>query len=79
MTEIGNGAFYDCKSLESVVIPGSVTTIGEYAFEGCDNLKEIFIYSTMEQVENRWTTVYGNMDLKSGTLIHCADGDLRVN
>lgn len=29
---IGNEAFYDCTSLTSIEIPGSVTSIGDYAF-----------------------------------------------
>lgn len=40
-TEIGEGAFYDCESLESITIPDSVTTIGRLAFAFCKNLEEI--------------------------------------
>ena len=35
VTSIGEGAFYDCSSLESVTIPNSVTSIGDYAFAYC--------------------------------------------
>lgn len=38
MTSIGASAFYNCRSLTSVTIPKSVTSIGENAFSGCDNL-----------------------------------------
>ena len=40
---IGNSAFEDCTSLESVTIPDSVTTIGGYAFSGCTSLESVTI------------------------------------
>ena len=43
VTEIGDGAFKDCKSLESITIPESVTEIGDWAFEGCASLESIKI------------------------------------
>ena len=36
-------AFEDCKSLRSLVIPNSVTSIGEGAFIGCESLKSIVL------------------------------------
>ena len=41
--KIGDGAFYDCSSLESVTIPDSVTTIGKEAFYGCSSLTSVTI------------------------------------
>ena len=35
ITEIGDYAFSDCKSLKFVAIAPSVETIGEYSFDGC--------------------------------------------
>ncbi len=35
VTNIGDSAFYDCKSLTSINIPNSVTNIGDEAFWGC--------------------------------------------
>ena len=35
VTNIGNYAFYECKSLTNINIPNSVTNIGDYAFRGC--------------------------------------------
>ena len=35
VVEIGNEAFRDCYDLTSVVIPNSVTRIGDDAFYGC--------------------------------------------
>jgi hypothetical protein len=38
---IGGGAFWVCTSLESIIIPESVTNIGEYAFVGCESITSI--------------------------------------
>ena len=32
------GAFFDCTNLEKILIPDTVVSIGEWAFEDCDNL-----------------------------------------
>ena len=40
VTAIGNGAFYGCTGLSSVVIPDGVTVIGSGVFCGCDNLSD---------------------------------------
>ena len=40
MTSIGNEAFDNCSSLQSVTIPNSVTSIGFAAFD-CYNLKKV--------------------------------------
>ncbi|MEE1215554.1 MAG: leucine-rich repeat domain-containing protein [Bacteroidaceae bacterium] len=36
VTTIGNYAFWECSSLQSIDIPNSVTTIGNYAFYNCN-------------------------------------------
>lgn len=38
-TKIGDGAFYNCAGLENIIIPDSVISIGNGAFEGCTSLK----------------------------------------
>ena len=43
VTEIGEKAFYDYSSLNSITIPDSVTSIGRHAFEGCTSLTSIII------------------------------------
>ena len=43
VTEIGEYAFFDCKSLTEIVIPNSVTEIGKSAFQGCSSLTEVVI------------------------------------
>ena len=35
VTSITEVAFYDCDSLKNIVIPNSVTNIGDYAFINC--------------------------------------------
>ena len=43
VTEIGSGAFAECRSLENVRIPVSVTKIGDNAFRGCLRMEAIVI------------------------------------
>lgn len=38
MTSIGDRAFLGCSGLTNLNIPDSVTSIGKYAFDGCDKL-----------------------------------------
>lgn len=46
VTEIAEEAFHDFKTLKSVTIPGSITSIGEHAFRGCplDTIKLCSLY-----------------------------------
>ena len=41
VTEIGNGAFGNCKLIENVSIPATVTTIRDEAFMGCSDLASL--------------------------------------
>jgi hypothetical protein len=41
VTNIGNYAFDDCRSLTTITIPNSVTTIGNRAFAHCRRLRNI--------------------------------------
>ena len=43
VTQIGNGAFWNCNGLTSITIPESVTSIGEQSFDGCSHLTSITI------------------------------------
>ncbi len=43
VTSIASDKFRNCKSLESITIPASVTNIGDYAFYECTNLKNVYI------------------------------------
>lgn len=50
VTSIGDEAFYDCKSLTSIMISDSVTEIGFLAFGGCRNLTSITIPDSMTRI-----------------------------
>ncbi|MCD8014243.1 MAG: leucine-rich repeat protein [Lachnospiraceae bacterium] len=41
VTQIGEGAFYNCDDLISVHLSDGITSIGKYAFRGCSSLAEI--------------------------------------
>ena len=56
VTEIGEGAFYNCIDLTNVIIPNSITSIGKYAFAGCRYLKNIMIPESVINI-GRDTTV----------------------
>lgn len=44
-------AFEDCKSLRSLVIPNSVTSIGESAFSFCSSLKSLVIPDSVTSID----------------------------
>ncbi len=50
-TTIPSYAFEYCKSLTSITIPDSVTSIGEGAFMGCSSLKNITIPESVRNIE----------------------------
>ena len=52
VTSIGNYAFQDCFSLQSINIPENVTSIGNYAFYGCSSLQNITIPSSVTSIGN---------------------------
>lgn len=47
---ICNKAFSDCRSLSNIVIPDSVTDIGDYAFEYCSSLSNIVIPNSVTSI-----------------------------
>lgn len=54
ITNIGKSVFKDCKTLETVIIPPSITEISGWAFYGCTNLKEINIPDGVKKI-NEYT------------------------
>ena len=49
---IANNAFFRCKSLTSINIPDSVTSIGAWAFDSCHSLTSINIPDCVTSIEN---------------------------
>ena len=68
LSAIGNLAFYNCntKSLTSIVVPYSVTSVGELAFASCSSLTSVTISDSVETIAdnafekcNALKTIYG--------------------
>lgn len=62
----GDILFSGCKSLTSVVLPTSITSIGERAFYGCSNLKSISIPNSVTYIGDY--AFYGCQNLDSITI-----------
>lgn len=43
MRAVGDNAFYQCGSIESITIPETVTSIGNCAFKYCDHAESIIL------------------------------------
>lgn len=54
VTSIADGAFSgnENHSLRSVILPASITTISENAFQGCDRLNTLILPATLECIES---------------------------
>ena len=50
VTSIGDYAFYNCRSLESITLPNNVISIGNDAFYDCNSLKEIIIPDSVTSI-----------------------------
>ena len=65
-TSIGDSAFFDCKSLQSVTIPNSVTRIGDEAFRGCSSLQSVTIPDSVTSIGDE--AFWGCSSLQSVTI-----------
>lgn len=52
VTKIGDYAFADCESLESITIPSSVTAVGCRAFSHCSRLTEVALPEGLTEITN---------------------------
>lgn len=62
MKLIPNSMFYKCTSLNKIIIPASVTSIGDEAFYDCYSLVSI-------SIENSNCTIYDSADTISDTAV----------
>ena len=72
---IGKEAFLNCTFVESVTLPRFLFDIGERAFAGCTNLKDVYYEGTVSE----WKEIIQSEDWNKGcpfTVIHCIDGDV---
>lgn len=72
LTDIPALALENCTALESIALPATITSIGQYAFDGCTNLATVYYSGTKAE----WGTIsIGNDELSNAT-ISCSDGDI---
>ena len=50
-TVINDYAFYQCRKIQNITLPSTLTTIGEYAFYDCGNLTRITIPKNVDTIE----------------------------
>ena len=50
LKEIEDSAFYNCNSMQKVVLPSSLTSIGSYAFYGCSSLQSVTIPDSVTSI-----------------------------
>ena len=58
LESIGDNAFYNCISIESLEIPESVTTLGESCFDGCEGITSLHVPGNVKTIP---TSAFGNM------------------
>lgn len=67
VTGIESYVFENCRNLESIIIPKSVSVIGAYAFNYCSYLKNIYYQGSKEQWNSIEIGLFNNY-LKDSTI-----------
>jgi hypothetical protein len=65
---INSGAFVFCVNLINIIIPTSVTSIGELAFNNCTSLKSIYAYSTIPVDLSNSSDIFSEVNRATCTL-----------
>ena len=60
------GTFYNCSSLEKIIIPEGVEILGYSVFGGCSSLVDVTLPSTLKEFEESLT-----LDAGAATFIKC--------
>ena len=50
LVTIDKRVFKECRSLESIALPSTITDIGDAAFLGCDHLREVVLSEGLEKI-----------------------------
>ncbi len=72
VSTIVNRAFYGCDNVKTIVIPNSVTSIGDFAFSDCSNLTSIEIPNSVTSIGS--SAFSGCSNLTSITLPFVGNG-----
>lgn len=76
---IGNDFFAYCTSLESVHLPKTITTLGDFCFNNCVSLKDIYFNGTINDWENINKVHDWNYKINNLCVVHCIDGDISID
>ena len=76
---IEKNAFEECRELTEIVIPESVTTIGEEALIGCSDLKYIFFEGTEDAQKTIGDTLVTNAKIHYGSSTHTFNENYTVD
>jgi len=50
---IGDGAFYSCEDLETIILPEGLTSIGEKVFYKCNSLASVTLPASLTSIHER--------------------------